>query len=227
MAQEITETTGSSDYMNPQGYKFSDNLKVSVDQFTGIGQPIANFEFNIPVEPPAQLPQFGQFDYSKRYQASAILTEHDIAARAKATTEMETNPIYACYKYGESAYFVEWEILVRANIQELIRTKGAPQCLFDGSTGLPINSIYSNQIYSQNRLERRRHSLVDITEPLIEPEFLKEQKSQLRRQSIAYKTEHRLPPLHRMQKIDILKFKDQYKMEVEKEEENDDDEGSE
>ena len=125
---------------NPTGYKFSSHVPSVVEK--GIGAPFT-FESEFPPEP-ERLPHFGNFDYSKRYQASAILSEHDISARNQATRQMEEDPKYSHLKYGEAPYFVQWEELVRSNIQELIRTKGAPKYSYDGATGLPLLSFYQN-----------------------------------------------------------------------------------
>lgn len=96
------------------------------------------------VPPPVSLPQFKTHDFSRRYEAAAILTEHDIEARAMATRKMQTNPKYKDLHYGEAQYFVTWEDLVRQNIQELIRKKGAPKHTYDGATGLPITTIFNH-----------------------------------------------------------------------------------
>ena len=129
-----------------------------------------NLDADYPKDSP-KLSHFGNFDFTKRYEASAILTEHDIEARNLATREMRTNPEFAHFVYGEASYFIKWEEQVRKFHEYLVQERGPARHTYDGATGLPLLSIYASDVYNENRRRKRRHSLV--TTGLVEPEHLR------------------------------------------------------
>jgi hypothetical protein len=65
-------------------------------------------------------------------------------ARNMATSQMQSDPKYQHLKYGQADYFVQFEELVRQNIEMLTKFRGCPKQQLDGSTGLPVLSYQEN-----------------------------------------------------------------------------------